>query len=481
MISVQNHLQRLSGNKVLYFIFASIVTLVACTVSKPAVTPEKDIQIVKAGKTAEPKVQVKEVPVTPNSQIEKPAQSDVKVVVKVDTIIWKDVSSVHKPIEIKNDRKANKQEGLQLKDEYNISLLIPLNSDGTAVASKSRFVHFYAGVLQALEKLEEEDIKLNIRVIDTEEGTFKVSEKYPEFLTDDTDLVIGPFERDDVRLMADVCKARSIPLVSPWQTSTRIANENPYYLQMKPNLKEHFLKLAEATTSVYNKGEVAIIGLNNKETSSWVKYFQDATTSGTGPRDFYSTYFVSTDSLNLGPTAFFRLFKNTKIKAVIIPNYSYTDEDFIYSCLRRLAAEKGSRPVSVYGMPILYDSDKIDFDFYHSLQMKVVMSDFVDEDHGKIREFRRDFLDKYGEIPDTDAVKGYDLMLYLGRNIWKYGKNFQQYLENEASSYLQSIYDIRKAKSEDSPVAADPDRFDFYENKHLDIIEFRGNKWQKRN
>ena len=113
--------------------------------------------------------------------------------------------------------------------------------------------------------------------------------------------------------------------------------------------------------------------------------------------------------------------------------------------------------------------------------MKVVMSDFVDEDHGKIREFRRDFLDKYGEIPDTDAVKGYDLMLYLGRNIWKYGKNFQQYLENEASSYLQSIYDIRKAKSEDSPVAADPDRFDFYENKHLDIIEFRGNKWQKRN
>ncbi|MBL0099718.1 MAG: hypothetical protein IPP49_06410 [Saprospiraceae bacterium] len=61
MISVQNHLQRLSGNKVLYFIFASIVTLVSCTVSKPAVTPEKDIQIVKAGKTAEPKVQVKEV------------------------------------------------------------------------------------------------------------------------------------------------------------------------------------------------------------------------------------------------------------------------------------------------------------------------------------------------------------------------------------------------------------------------------------
>jgi len=172
------------------------------------------------------------------------------------------------------------------------------------------------------------------------------------------------------------------------------------------------------------------------------------------------------------------MLKNPRLRAVIIPNYSYNDEEFIYSCLRRLSAEKGGRSLSVYGMPIMYDSDKIDFDFYHSLQMKVVMSDFVDQDHGKIREFRREFLDMFGEIPTDEAVKGYDMMLYIGRNLINNGKNFQYYLENDSASYLHSIYEIRKAKSEDSPVANDPAKFDYFENKHLDIIEFRGNKWE---
>jgi len=249
---------------------------------------------------------------------------------------------------------------------------------------------------------------------------------------------------------------------------------------MKPNLKEHFMKLNENAVADYQKGEVVIIGKNNKETASWVEYFQETAASSVNIKDFYTTYFVSTDSLNTGPTAFSRMFKNTKVKAVILPNYSYTDEDFIYACLRKLSAEKSGRNISVYGMPILYDSDKIDFDFYSALQMKVVMSDFVDVDQGKIREFRRNYLDMYGEIANSDAVKGYDLMLYLGRNLWKYGRNFQYYLEQEATSYLQSVYDIRKARSEDSPVINDPEKFDFFENKHLDIIEFKGNKWERK-
>ncbi|MBL0027176.1 MAG: hypothetical protein IPO98_20320 [Saprospiraceae bacterium] len=177
---------------------------------------------------------------------------------------------------------------------------------------------------------------------------------------------------------------------------------------------------------------------------------------------------------------FDKLYKS-KIQAVILPNYSYNDEDFLYSSLRRLTAERNGRHITVYGMPILYDSDKIEFDYYHSLNINVVMSDFVDQDFGTIREFRRNFLNMYGEIPTSEAIKAYDLILFLGRNLWKYGRNFQNYLENDEQTYLQSIYEIKKAKSDDSPIADDPTKFDYFENKHLDIIEFKGNKWQKKN
>lgn len=464
MTSAPNHLQLLSGNSLLFLL---LIVFTSCAASK-STTSGKQTQIIKAEATVNPKV--KKDTLIPSPE---------KKVIKVDTIIWQDISKTKKPIDDKNTGQEDHLKGIDFKAVYNIKLLMPLNSDSNADPANSRFVHFYAGAIKAFGTLSDEGIKLNVKVIDTEEGDFKMNEKLSEIVESETDLIIGPFEREDLRLLAEACKANKIPLVSPWQTSTKLTIENPYYIQMKPNLKEHFLKLAENTSSTYQAGEVAIIGKNNKDTNAWIKYFQEAATSSTNVKDFYVPYFVTNDSLNSGPTAFYQLFSNTKIKAIIIPNYSFTDEDFIYACLRKLSAEKGNRQISVFGMPILFESDKVDFDFYNALQIKIVMSDFVDENQGKIREFRRDYLDLYGEIANADAVKGYDLILYLGRNIWKYGKNFQNYLQNEATAYLQSTYDIRKAKSDDSTIS-NLDGFDYYENKHLDIIEFKNNKWQRR-
>ncbi|MBK9734220.1 MAG: amino acid ABC transporter substrate-binding protein [Saprospiraceae bacterium] len=492
MMSVQNHRQQLSGNKLLVF-WVIIFSLTSCSVSrKTSPLDDKNVQIIKSG-TKKPvpdqipmdtSIITRQLPKT-DSSTGNVIKRDVKLEVKIDTIYWKSPVNVIPPITIKEKKKAIYKEGINLKDSYNVKFLIPLNSDAynSSELSQSRFVHYYAGVLRALERLDDEQIKINITVIDTEEGSTKVKDRLSEIVTEDTDLILGPFERDDVKLMAEECKIKSIPLVSPWQTSTKITNENPYYIQMKPNLKEHFLKLAQNTCSEFQKGEVAIIGRNNKETNSWISYFQEASKTDLNSKnaDFYTLVYVTDDSLNVGVMAFAKIMKNPKIKAVIIPNYSYNDEAFIYSCLRKLLAEKGSRPIIVYGMPILYESEKIDFDFYHSLQMRIVMSDFVDENQSDIREFRREYLDIYGEIPPADAIKGYDLMLYIGRNIWKYGKNFQNYLDSEAISYLQSTFDIKKAKSEDSMIDADPSKFDFFENKHLDIIEFKGTRFQRRN
>ncbi len=483
MISAQNHRQQLNGNKELIFLFL-MVSLISCSVPKQ-ITENKDVQIVTSGTTVEKNKKtsseiITKTDVVKNGEIQKTQQNKNSKFIKIDTVKWVDVSYKFPAISWKELKPVEFREGYDFKDKYNVKILIPLNSDENEIPYESRFVHFYAGVLRGLETLDDEGVRLDIKVIDTEEGNLKVSENMNEILDDSTDLVIGPFEREDVKVFADQCKLKSIPLVSPWQTSTKITYENPYYIQMKPNLKEHFLKLASTTSLDYKKGEVAIIGRNNKETISWINFFNESTSDLSDPKDFFTSYFVLDDSLKSGTVVFNKLYKSN-VKAVIIPNYSYNDEGFIYSCLRKLSAERAGKQISVYGMPILFDSDKIDFDFYHSLNMNVVMSDFIDQDHGQIREFRRDFLNMYGEIPTSEAVKAYDLILYLGRNLWKYGRNFQNYLENEPASYLESSYQIQKATSEDSPIINDPSKFDYFENKHLDIIEFKGNKWQKKN
>ena len=475
MISAPSHRQQSSGNKLFW---ALCLVFFSCSVSKKS-AQTKPVQIVN-GKKIEQKSAIDTIQPVDGNVIATKENPVVKIPnqSKPDTSGIKD-TSMKKP-EASDGMESQYDESTDFKKSYNVKLLIPLNADGIADPASSRFVHFYAGVLKGLKELDEEGVKLKITVIDTEIDNYKIAEDLYNIVDSGTDMVIGPFERDDLKLLTEECKIRSIPLVSPWQTSTKLTKENPYYIQLNPNLKEHYVKLAETAVNMYQPGEVVIVGKNTKETNSWIKYFQQTAFDQIKTKDFFSSYFVSSDSLSTGPTAFYTMLKNPKVKAVILPQYSYTDEDLLYSCLRRLSAEKGSRNISVFGMPILFDSDKIDFDFYHALQMKVVMSDFVDENYGLIRDFRRDFLDKYGEIPEPDAIKGYDIIMYLGRNIWRNGKNFQNHLSDQVSVYLQSTFDIHQVKSEDSLIADDPLKFDYFENKHLDIIEFKGNKWQRK-
>ena len=397
-----------------------------------------------------------------------------------DTVVWTDVTASFPPIRDKKlPVKVSFSGEQEKKAEYNIKLLLPFNSNGTSTPEESRFVHFYAGVLLAIEDLDDKGIKLNIDVIDTEEGAWKITDRLDLILKGEIDMIIGPTDKDNLQVIVDTCRSLGLPVVSPYYTSSKMTFENPYYIQLKPNLKEHFRKLSDYCVNNYSQGEVAVLVRSNKQSTSWVDFFQEIAREQTRSKNnFYVPYIVSMESFNPENLAFDKLFADPKIKSVILPNYSFGDEDFVYSALRKLMAEK-SREISVLGMPLLFDSDKVAFDFYYGLNMKIVMSDYVNTNHRAMKMFRLRYLDTYGHLPTIEAVRGYDLMLYLGNNIWQYGKNFQFFLSNESEELLQSIFKIEKAYSDDSPIKDDVEKFDYFENKHLDIIEFKGDNWFK--
>jgi hypothetical protein len=368
----------------------------------------------------------------------------------------------------------------QKADEVDVFLLIPLNSDDITTPSSSRFVNYYAGILLGLDFLEEEGISVNLTVFDIEERGIDIQRILKEIEEKKPDLVIGPYQKEEIRQVAAVCKEQKIPVVSPWHTSSRLVSDNPYFIQMKPNLREHFQRLAESATAEFEKGEVAIIGVQSAEFANWVDYFQRKATEISGKENFFTPYTVPTDSLLKGPTAFFQFFKKNKAKAVLLPYYAYKDENLVYQALKRLSSEKGENQLSVFGMPILYESEKIEFDQYHTLMMRVVMSDFIDDRNLDIREFRRKYLDRFGEIPSNEAVKGYDLILFLGRNLHSFRDAFPGNVIGHPVSFIQSTYDLRESVSEEGLPDDDTSQFDFYENKHLEIIEFVDKRWQRK-
>jgi len=457
MTSVLNRLRLLSGNKIIGLLILAFL-ISSCGGTDSAVrrpSNKKTAKSTSGTKVTGVKKKVKEVEWTE-------AKDDNKPPIKNTTT---SVSTAVKP-------------GLVKEDVYDITYFIPFDAVNYINSAKKsdRFIQYYSGMLVATNILEKEGVKLNINVVDEKKRKFETIIK--EEVSSETDAIVGPYDRKALKIAAQFAKSKKIPLVSPWQSSSKIANENPYYIQLRPSLDEHYYSIFEDIEEKFDKEQVHIVGrLTNVKDGKRIKKLQRMAKDvwGNSKEDVLTECMLNQDSINVGETAFDSIFNKEKPLVFIIPNWSFEDEAFIYGSLRRLSVEKGLTNVIVYGMPIMMESEKINFDYYSSLNMRVARSKFVDERDNDVARFKRDFVNTYGALPSDDAYEGYDNLMYIGRNLNEYGKNFQYYLNEDQGYYLQAGYNVEETRKDSD--SDEPQEINYFVNKNVDIIEFKENRF----
>lgn len=463
MISVPSHRQLLNGSKLISGGVVLLFWVMSCS----------------------PKTNV---PIKKNPQVATKPKGDTLIskenVSKPDTIVWTDISKDNPPVtdvspKSAPDKTPKTSARSILKKRYNVKLLIPLNSTKYQPVSlaSNRFVQFYSGALLALQDLEKAGVSLNVLVEDTGSPDYSLLQVCEKGEFGDWDAVIGPFERDDVKYVANEAAKKGITLISPWQTSTKIARENEYYIQLKPNLKEHFQKLVEHACTQFGAGKVVVITHQNQEGNAWFQFMSDVSKKFTGIDNYIKHFPVSNDSLSANNTAFVNLFKENAPNAVILPYYSFADESNLYSVLRRLNIDKKSQFLTVYGMPLMIDSDRIDFEYYSSLHCRIAISDFVDDNDYRVKQFKRRFFEEYGELADNEALKGYDVFTFIGKNLKNHGNFFQEVISGESQKYLQSEIRLMPSSADENEMSSGQ-KIDYYENKNIWIIEFKSSGFQ---
>ncbi len=461
MILVQNLLQLLSGNKIVMLLLLGMM-FSSCGGTRGALDRPSRPRASKTSKT---------------TKVRK-----VKKNGKVKEVEWTESKDAKKPpiinSKVKKEMKVGSAEILK-ESVYDITYFIPFDASSynNSTNKSDRFIQYYSGLLVATEILEREGISLNINVVDEKKRKFE--NILVESVTSETDVIIGPYSRNAIKVAAKFAKERQIPLVSPWQASKKIAKDNPYYIQLRPNLDEHYYSIFEDIKKNFNTTDnVYIVGRRNEVKDGMrIKKLQRLAKDvwGQQKENVLKELLTIQDSIDYGMTAFDSVFVQDAPIIMIIPNWSFKDEAFVYGALRRLSVEKGMANVIVYGMPIMLESDKINFDYYSSLKMRVARSKFVDESDYDVSRFKRDFVEKYGSLPTADAYEGYDNLMFIGRNLKEYGKNFQFYLYNDTRYYLQAAYKVEPTRQNSSDDKMD--RIDFFENKNVDIIEFENNRF----
>jgi len=392
---------------------------------------------------------------------------------KVDTIYWTEIDKS------KDYYDAIEKLDLEKRSSYNVSLFLPLSLDtedtGSSTIPKSKvgiMTQYYAGVLMAAEVLGDEGIAINMNVFDGESGSFQNKLQKCK----DSDVIIGPEDKDQLSVAANFGKNNEIPIISPWRSSTKIANDNPYYIQLVPGQVAHYDKIVTDALSNYKSDQICLLGRKESLDMRYMDYMQKvgAAINNDGNKKPFKEFYINEDSLSVGETAFDSIFYDQKTTVFILPNWSFErDNEFVYNTVRKMSAERGFEDVVLYGMPILMDSERIGFEYYRNLNMRVCKSSYVDRRSPEVQNFRKQYYEKYKDLPSENAYEGFDMMMLVGRHLFNYGKKFQYYMEDYDANLLQTRFDIQKVfdKKNDEQFS----NIKYFQNKHLYIMTFENN------
>lgn len=444
MILAQNRHLPLSGNKLAFVLILLSLLVFSCK-------PKKDLVDTRSTRV-----------ITNNA---------TKAKSKVDTIQWTEEI-------LENEISRMTDQPAELRDQYKIALFLPFSTSNfnpsdfmKKGSSEIRFANYYNGIKMALDELQAEGANLYVNVQDSESDSFEAKLNQ----CSDYDVVIGPYSRNRLKTTADFCKKNEIVNISPWQASSKITSDNPFHVQLRPNQTAYYAAILKDALSKYNPDQIFLLGRPDKRDKGRIGYFQKlANAEKNLPKGEKSLneYLIEVDSLDNEALTYDELFLEDNTSVFILPQWSSEDEGFLYDCLRKLAIEKTDHSVVVYGMPIMIDSDRISFDYFQNLNIKVARAKWVDRNDPKVRSFRSNYFERFDALPVNDALDGYDMMLFVGRNLMKDGKTFQYTLDQDRDSYLQTSFDVQKVMLSGDDRLDNFNNINYFENRKLDIISF---------
>ncbi len=452
MTSVQNHLLRLNGSRIVVCCLI-IISLFACSASKHTKKTEPPV-ITKT----EDKVKVYD-PAT-GTYILVPRDA-----VKVDTIKWSEDPAP--PIITDKDIKVDHPDK---KVKYDISLLVPFNTDqyvfGDQLDPKlSRFLQYYAGMKIAAAEFEDLGYPVTIHSFDTKNSMTEVNTILKEFSVKNSDVIVGPYDKENLEEVASFGLQHDKIVVSPWLPAFSTEKENPFFIQVVPGLSTH----AEAIMSFIGdemKGKkVYLVARNIPAEINRLQLFKKNMNVKT------EDLIIDDASVELQKTNLSKLLDDNGT-IFILPYYSRSDETFVNSFMRKLHADKELKEVIVFGLPQWTGFTNLNPNYMESLSLHISSTTFVDVDHPFYHDFRERFYNEFHTLPDQQAFIGYDLLHWIGKTLAQDGPKGLIGHQSTADFGLASGFDLKPIYKTDTLKVSEMETPLYYENSRIRILKY---------
>lgn len=520
MTSAPNRRQPLSGNKLnlLALLACLLLGLPSCELFKPADTvnrptrPERDrpadprdSEVITDGEDLDP-VQSRRVydPVTGTYVYVANAPTE-----PMDTVRWTTVSEERQPPIVEDGNSevyvppttntggsgpnavtqtGTTPEGSRLLSAYNVEVALPfltnryLGSEDEVDPNSLWALHFYSGVKLALDDMQQTGtVSFNVKVADTQANEAKTQQLAASPSFNQAQLVIGPYLKNNVKVMAEAARGKETVLISPYSAAAGISLQNPNYVQVNPTLETHMRSLIQHAYQTQRADRIVLVTSPSPAQKARLGYLQDEYKILAGDAQVQPLEEIEVDINDANTTL--RDYLTGRKTVFIVPIYE--DESFVANFLRVLYSETRDdfgRNVAVYGLPQWMDFTRTNFDYFEGTNVHVSSSVFIDKLNPAVREFRRKFYERYAALPRDEAYVGYDVTRYFLRMAAEHGTRFQYALEANPETLMHTKFEFR-------PVAVVPagatnfeqSQLDRFENKFVNILRFQDYTFKRAN
>ena len=387
-----------------------------------------------------------------------------------------------------------------LKKRYKIALILPFFSKNLATGKDAelhprslRAVEFYEGVKLALLDLERQGHSFHFLAYDSQRDEEVVREILEKPELQDVDMIIGPISSAGLKQAADFAAEKQIPLISPFNPLDNVVDTNPYYIQVSPSFRAFGRQ-----TLLYAKNKLPgntkkYLLLGMQSDSARLEQIQQAyALIQNDPNARLPQYLSPSNNLSYQQISPYLQANATNI--VLVPHYE--DEQFVQTVLQSLGVALGGAPrdpnavgkdprgssrLYVFGPQQWRFYERMGFDYYEYNNLHLATEVFSDPEHSPAQQFRQRYIETYGIAPRDFGLLGYDLMLFFGDMLKKYGANFPQHLPKEARNTPHGRFEFTPVypplQKQDLLNRLDDPNYQAptilrYENQFIQLIEF---------
>lgn len=300
-----------------------------------------------------------------------------------------------------------------------VQLLLPLYLDATAELRGADLqwqkigVHYYLGVLTALDSLEKAGFHIQLFVDDYKGDTNEIVNCLNKPDRQDVDLILGPLYKNGFHVAERFSAKRKTPIFSPFLT-LQSKSTNEFTITANPTIESYGRQMARYINNHFDSVNIVLIHDNSSLDKSFSRAFTATLNNAKHNVLRQHTYSRLTNPASV--------LSKVQYNWVIIPS---KDERTVNNLLYKLHDTIQENPMSVAGMQTWLDFSNVNYKVWDTLDVHLLTPYFIDFGDSIVKVFVKQFREKHHTEPDEFVFRGYDQFLVMMYMMRSYGKGFQ--------------------------------------------------------